>query len=94
MVVETPLTAHAVPELSEAWRHPDPRLWCREFGACIAITFQPFAHMAIINSIDALENEPLRFYIAIRRLPDELILHILWFLDIPDLYATSRVGSK
>lgn len=27
-------------------------------------------------------------------LPDELLLHILEYLDIPDLFATSRVGTS
>jgi hypothetical protein len=31
---------------------------------------------------------------ALPLLPDELLIHILEFLDIPDLLSTSRVGTN
>ena len=30
----------------------------------------------------------------IEKLPDEIVLYIFWFLDIPDLYNASRVGCN
>jgi hypothetical protein len=50
--------------------------------------------MAVVDIPNTPGNVSIPSGIPIYSLPDELLLHILWFLDIPDLYATSRVGNN
>jgi hypothetical protein len=50
--------------------------------------------MAIVDIPNTRGNVSIPSGITIYSLPDELLLHILWFLDIPDLYATARVGNN
>ena len=57
-------------------------------------TFQTLSTMVVANGVVTARRDWDQKDISIHNLPDELLLHILWFLDIPDLYATSRVGSN
>ena len=50
--------------------------------------------MVAIDSVVTGRRDLDQRNIPLHSLPDELLLHILWFLDIPDLYAISRVGSN
>lgn len=47
--------------------------------------------MAVIDSLYEPLGEACGFDDPLFSLPDELWIHILWFLDIPDLHSTSRV---
>ena len=40
------------------------------------------------------QNGLARERLSMHDLPDELLIHVLSFLDIPDLYSTSLVGNN
>ncbi len=57
-------------------------------------TFHPLASMVVIDDTDMAPQDFDQEIVPLHSLPDELLLHTLWFLDIPDLFAISRVGSN
>ena len=50
--------------------------------------------MTAFDSVSKLAGQTAPNGALIYDLPDEILIHVLWFLDIPELYATSRVGSS